>query len=121
MNKDCNICEPCLSFLHEVIFLKFVVSIFSHFLCIFPFFVHLKAHANGGNIVGQQHATLLGPTCCVRLHGTTTMLALVAYSLRPVATTLLANNTQHFWANMLRPFPWNHNNVSTCWHLLRIV
>ena len=36
------------------------------------------------NIVGQQYALLLGPTCCVRLHGTTTMLALVAYSLKPV-------------------------------------
>ena len=36
----------------------------------------VKAHKNGRNIVGQQHATLLGPTCCVRLHGTTTMLAL---------------------------------------------
>ena len=23
--------------------------------------------------------------------------------------------------NMLRPFAWNHNNVGTCWHLLRIV
>ena len=41
----------------------------------------LKTHANGRDIVGQQHATLLGPTCWVRLHGTTTMLALVAYSL----------------------------------------
>ena len=37
----------------------------------------VRAHANGRNIVGLQHATLLGPTCCVRLHGTTTMLALV--------------------------------------------
>ena len=44
----------------------------------------VKAHANGRNIVGQQHATLLGPTCCVRLQGTTTMLALVAYSLKTV-------------------------------------
>ena len=35
----------------------------------------LKAHANGRNIVGQQVPTLLGPTCCVRLHS---MLALVA-------------------------------------------
>ena len=25
----------------------------------------LKAHANGRKIVGQQRATLLGPTCCV--------------------------------------------------------
>ena len=37
----------------------------------------LKAYANGRNIVCQQHATLLSPTCCVRLHGTITMLALV--------------------------------------------
>ena len=48
------------------------------------FFVNPKAHANGRNIVGQEHATLLGPTCCVRLHRTTTMLALVAYCLKPV-------------------------------------
>ena len=38
-----------------------------------------KAHASAHNIVDQQHATLLGPTCCVRLRGTTTMLVLVAY------------------------------------------
>ena len=35
----------------------------------------LKAHANARNIVGQQHATLLGPTCCERLH---TMLFVVS-------------------------------------------
>ena len=29
-------------------------------------------------------ASLKNLTCCVRLHGTTTMLALVAYSLKPV-------------------------------------
>ena len=28
----------------------------------------LKARANARNIVGQQDATLLGPTCCERLH-----------------------------------------------------
>ena len=32
--------------------------------------------------------------------------------------TLLANNTQHCWAqqccDLLRPFAWNHNNVGTC-------
>ena len=33
----------------------------------------LKAHANGPNIVGPNNVV----TCCVRLHGTTTMLALV--------------------------------------------
>ena len=38
---------------------------------------NVKAHANGRNIVGQQHATLSGQTCCIRLHGTTTMLALI--------------------------------------------
>ena len=37
----------------------------------------LKAYENGRNIVGQQHATLLGQTCCVGLDGTTTMLAFV--------------------------------------------
>ena len=40
----------------------------------------LKTHTNGRNIVGQQHATLLVPTCCVRFHRTTTMLALVGTS-----------------------------------------
>ena len=33
--------------------------------------------------------------------------------------------TQHCWAqqccDLLRPFAWNHNNVGTCWHLLRMV
>ena len=32
--------------------------------------------------------------------------------------TLLANNTQHCWAqqccDLLRPFAWNHDNVGTC-------
>ena len=65
----------------------------------------LKAHANGRNILGQQHATLLGPTCCVRLYGITTMLALVgtgcvqfetSQTFRPMQTdaTLLAKNSQ---------------------------
>ena len=35
----------------------------------------LKARANARNTVGQQDATLLGPTCCERLH---TMLCVVA-------------------------------------------
>ena len=35
----------------------------------------LKARANARNIVGQQDATLLGPTCCERLHN---MLCVVA-------------------------------------------
>ena len=35
----------------------------------------LKARANARNIVGQQDATTLGPTCCERLH---TMLCVVA-------------------------------------------
>ena len=35
----------------------------------------LKAGANARNIVGQQDATLLGPTCCERLR---TMLCVVA-------------------------------------------
>ena len=45
-------------------------------LRIHPLHESVKAHTNGRNIVGQQQETLLGPTCCVGLHGTTTMLAL---------------------------------------------
>ena len=56
---------------------------------------HLKLQANGRNIVGQQHATLLGPKCCVCLHGTTTMLALVAYSLKRVKLLGPCKRTQH--------------------------
>ena len=37
--------------------------------------VTFKARANVRNIVGQQDATLLGATCCERLH---TMLCVVA-------------------------------------------
>ena len=44
----------------------------------------LKTHANVRNIVGQEHATQLGSACCARLHGTTTILVNVAYSLKPV-------------------------------------
>ena len=80
----------------------------------------IKAHdANGRNIVGQQHATLLGLTCCVRLHGTTTMLALVAYGLKPVklldpylprkqtqhCLPKTTNNTQQR-RDLLHPFVW---------------
>ena len=50
------------------------------------------------NSVGQQHATLLGPTCCDRLHGTTTMLALVAYSLKPVKLLGPCKQTQRCWS-----------------------
>ena len=39
-------------------------------------FINRKARANARNIVGQQDATLLGPTCCERLH---TMLCVVAF------------------------------------------
>ena len=45
----------------------------------------------------QTDATLLGPTCCVRLHGTTTMLALVGYSLKPVKLLGPCQRTQHCW------------------------
>ena len=79
------------------------------------YFIHLKAHANGRNIVGKQNAALLGPTCCVRLPGTTTMLALVAYSLKPVKRLGPCKRTQHCWSttynnfvtcDLLRPFAW---------------
>ena len=51
---------------------------------------------------GQQHATVLDPTCCVRLHGTTTMLASWPTACNSVGP------------NMLRPFAWNRNNVGSC-------
>ena len=49
---------------------------------LFENYYTLKAQANGCNIGGQQHAALLGPTCCVRWHGTTTVLALVTRAVR---------------------------------------
>ena len=68
-----------------------------------------KAYANDHNIVGQQHAILLAPTCFVRLHGTTTMLVLVAYiySLKPAKLLGLYKRTQHCW-------PTTRKNVVTC-------
>ena len=64
----------------------------------------------------QTDPTLLGPTMlwlvasvCI---GTTTMLALVAYSLKPVKLLGPCKRTQHCW-------PTTPNNVGSCWHLLR--
>ena len=51
-------------------------------------------------------------TCCVRLHGTTTILALVAYSLKPVKLLGPCKRTQHCW-------PTTPDNVGSRWHLLR--
>ena len=59
-----------------------------------------------------NNTTLLGPTFCVRLHGTTTMLALVAYSLKPVKLFVPCKRTQHCW-------PKNPNNTQQCCDLLR--
>ena len=42
---------------------------------------NLKPSGNGRNIAGQQIPTLLGVTCCARLH---TLLHVVAQSLKPV-------------------------------------
>ena len=67
----------------------------------------VKAHANGRNIFGQQHPKLLGPICYVRAHGTTTMLALVAHSLKLVKLLGPYKRTQHCW-------PITCNNVVTC-------
>ena len=60
------------------------------------------------NIVGPNNVV----TCCVRLHGITTMLALVAHSLKPVKHLGQCKRTQHCW-------PTTPNNVGSCWHLLR--
>ena len=69
--------------------------------------VGIKPQANGPNIVGPNNVV----TCCVRLHGTTTMLALVAYSLKPVKRLSPCKRTQHCW-------PTTPNNVGNCWHLV---
>ena len=77
----------------------------------------LKARANARNIVGQQDATLLSPTCCGRLH---TMLCVVATCwklldevwplsnfIQQVATThnMVCKRSQHV----------GPNNVASCW------
>ena len=50
----------------------------------------IKFNANGRNFVGQQHATLLGPTCCIRLHD---MLALVVTSWMLLRVLWLTSQT----------------------------
>ena len=79
----------------------------------------VKAHANGPNIVGQQHPTLLGPTMlwlvasvCMEPQQCWHLLALHAHSLKPVKHLGQCKRTQHCW-------PTSPNNVGSCWHLLR--
>ena len=74
----------------------------------------VKAHANELNIVCQQHATLLGPTCCVCFHGTTTMFGYLL-GIAWNRSNICCNKSQHFNCSvagetMLRPFAWNHNH-----------
>ena len=59
------------------------------------------------NIAGPNNVVI----CCVRLRGTTTMLAFVVYSLKPVKLLGPCKRTQHCW-------PTTPNNVGSCWHLL---
>ena len=97
----------------------------THFIVVLG--LSLKARANARNSVGQQDATLLGPTCCERLH---TMLCVVATcwmkfetgqtssnNFQQVATT--RNNTQHSFQihNMVfkRSQHVGPNNVASCW------
>ena len=75
----------------------------------------VKAHANGLNIVGQRHATLLGPTehvasVCMEQQQCWHLLALVAYSLKPAKLLSLCKRTQHCWQKT----PTTRNNVVTC-------
>ena len=79
----------------------------------------IKAHANGPNIVGQQHPTLLGPTMlwflasvCMEPQQCWHLLAFLSYSLKPVKLLGPCKRTQHWW-------PTTPNNVGSCWHLLR--
>ena len=63
----------------------------------------LRSMANANGRTQHCWSVLLGPTCCVRLNGTT-MLALVAYSLKPVKSvcmglkvTVQFDFEQYFW------------------------
>ena len=84
-----------------------------------PYFLELnfKAHANGPNIVGQQQSTLLGPTMLWLVASVCMepqcwhLLALVAYSLKPVKCLGPCKRTQHCW-------PTTPSHVGSCWHLL---
>ena len=55
---------------------------------------------------------IVGPKCCVRLHATTTMLALVVCSFKPVNLLGPCKRTQHCWPKN----PQEHAtiNVVTC-------
>ena len=77
------------------------------------------------NTVGPNNVV----TCCFRLHRTTSMLALVGtccvqfetgQTFRPMQTdaTLLANNTQHFWAQHVASVCMEPQQ---CWHLLTLI
>ena len=67
----------------------------------------------------QTDPTLLGPTMlwlvasvCMEPQQCWHLLALVAYSLKPVKLLGPCKRTQHCW-------PTTPNNVGSCWHLLR--
>ena len=72
----------------------------------------IKARANARNIVGQQDATLLGPTCCEHLH---TMLCVVATCWK------LLDEVWN-WLNLIQQLPTKRDNtqhgvqtLATCW------
>ena len=78
---------------------------------------NLKAHANRPNIVGLNNVV----TCCIRLHGTTTMLALVAYSLKLVK--LLAQQVPTFplfcdRRNIAQQCYAHLHGIQQCWPML---
>ena len=75
----------------------------------------LKARANARNIVGQQDATLLGPTCCERLH---TMLCVVATCWKLLDevwnwSNFRANKCQHFYCFAIIE-AWSNNVAFVC-------
>ena len=75
----------------------------------------LRARANARKIVGQQDATLLGPTCCERLH---TMLCVVATCWKLLDdvwnwSKLRANKCQHFYCFAVIE-AWSNNVAFVC-------
>ena len=79
----------------------------------------VKAHANKRNIVGRTTCSTFGPNMLRPFERGTTMLALVAYGLKP-AKFWAQQVPQHFYCSVTgesvaqqccAPFAWNHNNI----------
>ena len=74
-------------------------------------FAAVKAHANARNIVGQQDATLLGPTCCERLHTKLCVVACCCDLLEVVGWSLKVVKLHPTTSNKSQQHATTHNMV----------